>query len=434
MKDVLRQLIRDIRTEKLRTFLTVFGIVWGTVAISLMLAFGTGLHKNMIKNTAGLGDRIVIAWPGLTSIPYEGLGKGRRLRVTEEDIAAVRGEVHGLKAISGEYMTSMRLDYGTKTLSIDVSGVTTEFGGMRNLIPMSGGRFVNPIDDAEQRRVIFLGDKLKENIFGSGDAVGKIVLVNQSPFQVIGVLQDEEFGSHTRKALAIDVLLRCEHFEPGAGALAHQLEITRIERPGEACGLLGVVGLHALAVHVEGECRVAERCEFARLLLREVSIVCRNIVPGDFRAACRKRHGVLAGARAEIQHLFSREAPKMTLQFVEQVFLHTGRPFVVRVLVSVNPRDRIPTVFRSVHPTMQEIDHVHLLRDRTEQRNSRLTDVRRGLRDKLPIHAISEPRAAPSVEVGELTIRRRFTPAREPPDRRPHATPLPPVRSCLRPF
>lgn len=188
-KDVLRQLFRDVRTEKLRTFLTVFGIVWGTVAISLMLAFGTGLHKQLVKNTAGLGDRIVIVWPGLTSIPYEGLGKGRRLRIAEEDIAAIRGEVAGLRRISGEYMTTMRLDYGTKTLSTDISGVTAEFGDMRNLIPESGGRFVNPIDDDKQRRVIFLGDKLKENIFGESDAIGKIVLLNQSPFQVVGVLK-----------------------------------------------------------------------------------------------------------------------------------------------------------------------------------------------------------------------------------------------------
>jgi putative ABC transport system permease protein len=210
LKDVFRQLLRDVRTEKLRTFLTVFGIVWGTVAISLMLAFGTGLHKNLIKQTAGLGDRIVIAWPGLTSIPFEGLGKGRRLRVTEEDISAVRGEVPGLKAISGEYQTSMRLDYGTKTMSIDISGVASEFGSMRNLVPAAGGRFVNPIDDREQRRVIFIGDKLAENIFGdSPDAVsnsiGKIVLVNQSPFLVIGVLvkkaQDSSYsGRDNEKA------------------------------------------------------------------------------------------------------------------------------------------------------------------------------------------------------------------------------------------
>jgi putative ABC transport system permease protein len=205
LKDVLRQLFRDIRTEKLRTFLTVFGIVWGTVAISLMLAFGTGLHKQLIKNTAGLGDRIVIVWPGLTSIPYEGLGKGRRLRVTEEDIAAVRAEVPGLRRISGEYMRSMRVVYGTKTLPVDISGVTAEFGEMRNLIPEAGGRFINPIDDANQRRVIFLGDQLKENIFGTSEAVGNVVLVQQSPFLVVGVLQkkpqDSSYsGRDTEKA------------------------------------------------------------------------------------------------------------------------------------------------------------------------------------------------------------------------------------------
>src|SRR5881397_1285565 len=96
-KDVVKQLIRDVQAEKLRTFLTIFGIVWGTVAISLMLAFGTGLHKHLIVQTAGLGDRIVIAWPGSTSIPFQGLGKGRRLRVTDEDIAFIQAEVHDLK-------------------------------------------------------------------------------------------------------------------------------------------------------------------------------------------------------------------------------------------------------------------------------------------------------------------------------------------------
>src|ERR1700704_6907730 len=102
MKDVLKQLARDLKAEKLRTFLTIFGIVWGTVAISLMLAFGTGLHRQLIKSTAGLGDRIVIAWPGLTSIPYEGLGKGRRIRIRDDVLATLRGNVTGLKGISGE--------------------------------------------------------------------------------------------------------------------------------------------------------------------------------------------------------------------------------------------------------------------------------------------------------------------------------------------
>jgi putative ABC transport system permease protein len=208
MKDVLRQLLRDVRSEKLRTFLTVFGIVWGTVAISLMLAFGTGLHKQLIKSAAGLGDRIVIAWPGLTSIPYEGLGKGRRIRVRDEDIAAVSGEIEALKGISGEYQTNFNALYGTKTLSADTSGVSDVFGQMRNLVPQEGGRFINAIDVHDSRRVAFLGDRLATNLFGEHTtAVGKMISVNQSPFLVVGVLvkkdQDSSYSGPDRDKMFI---------------------------------------------------------------------------------------------------------------------------------------------------------------------------------------------------------------------------------------
>jgi len=196
MKDVLRQLLSDVRSEKLRTFLTVFGIVWGTVAISLMLAFGTGLHTQMIKKTAGLGDRIVIAWPGLTSMPFEGLGKSRKIRITDEDIDAVSGQIAGLRAMSGEYSQSLKVDYGTKTISADVSGVKPEFGAMRNLIPERGGRFLDPIDFDQQRRVAFLGDKLAVDLFGHGEAIGKTILVNQSPFMIVGVLKKKDQDSN----------------------------------------------------------------------------------------------------------------------------------------------------------------------------------------------------------------------------------------------
>ena len=195
LRDALRQLLRDFRSQKLRTFLTVCGIVWGTVAVSLLLAFGTGLKKQLIKSAAGLGDRIAIAWPGLTSKPFEGLGKGRRIRLTEEDIDAVRRQAVFLKAISSEYSDTMRVHYGLKTFPVDVSGVSPEFGSMRNLIPQPGGRFFNPIDVAEKRRVLFLGDKFAEDVFGKDDPVGKTVELGGSPFLVVGVLMKKDQDS-----------------------------------------------------------------------------------------------------------------------------------------------------------------------------------------------------------------------------------------------
>ncbi len=189
LKEVFRQLLRDVRSQKLRTFLTVFGIVWGTVAVTLLLAFGTGLKKQLIKNTAGLGDRICIAWPGLTSVPYQGLGKGRKIRLMEEDIDAIRREAEGLSGVSSEYDNSMKLHLDLKTWPVDVSGVSPEFGRMRNLIPKEGGRFIDPTDMDERRRVLFLGDKLAENVFGKDDPVGRTVMLGNSPFLVIGVLK-----------------------------------------------------------------------------------------------------------------------------------------------------------------------------------------------------------------------------------------------------
>ncbi len=207
IRDVLRQMLRDIRGQKLRTFLTVFGIIWGTVAISLLLAFGTGLHKQLVKSTAGLGDRIVIVWPGLTSKPHEGLGKGRSIRMTEEDVEFARQRTDGIKAISSEYARTMNVVYGAKTLPVDISGVGAEFGPMRNMIARAGGRFINPIDVAQNRRVVFVGDEMAKSVFGAEDPVGKTVRINGSPFLVVGVMvtktQDSSYSGRDKDKMMI---------------------------------------------------------------------------------------------------------------------------------------------------------------------------------------------------------------------------------------
>ena len=189
LKDALRQMWRDVRGQKLRTFLTVFGIVWGTVAVTLLLAFGNGLQRQMIVNAAGIGDQICIAWPGLTSIPFQGLGKGRKIRLNEEDVEAIRSQAAGVAMISSEYSKTLKLLYGTKTLAVDVSGVSPEFGLMRNIAPGEGSRFINPSDVTEERRVVFIGNKLADDMFGKTPAVGKTVLLAGSPFLVVGVME-----------------------------------------------------------------------------------------------------------------------------------------------------------------------------------------------------------------------------------------------------
>src|SRR5687767_15551489 len=71
----LRQMMQDVRHQKMRTLLTLFGITWGTVSVALLVSFGEAMQKRIVKNQRGLGENIVIAWPSRTSIPFEGLGR-----------------------------------------------------------------------------------------------------------------------------------------------------------------------------------------------------------------------------------------------------------------------------------------------------------------------------------------------------------------------
>jgi putative ABC transport system permease protein len=190
-----RQLARDLWSQKLRTFLTTFGIIWGTVAVSLLLAFGNGLHRQMIKSVAGLGDRIVIAWPMRTSMNYEGLGKGRRMRMMEEDIEYLKKQVELIDGISGEYSDSLIARYGDRQRSVSVSGVSPPYGPMRNMIPAVGGRFINDLDVSQRRRVVFVGNELADDLFGTQDAVGETVMLHGSPFLVVGVLKPKDQDS-----------------------------------------------------------------------------------------------------------------------------------------------------------------------------------------------------------------------------------------------
>ena len=198
----LRQMLQDVRHQKMRTLLTLFGITWGTVSVALLVSFGEALEKRIKKNQHGLGENIVIAFPARTAIPFQGLGKGRRIRVSEEDIAALRREIPEAH-FSGEFSrdtSAFRRERARVTP--DISATSPVFAVMRNIIPAEGGRYINDVDVDRRRRVVFLGDKLKEDLFGAEDAIGKTVMIDSTPFLVIGVMQvkaqDSSYGGRDK--------------------------------------------------------------------------------------------------------------------------------------------------------------------------------------------------------------------------------------------
>ena len=194
-----KQFLSDLRRQKLRTFLTTFGIFWGTSAIVLLFAFGTGITEAQIKSSKGIGENIIIVWPGITSRDFEGLPKGRRVRPTDDDVRYIKSRAQTIVRISPENGRNMNLKYGKQNSRRFVDGVWPEYGIMRNIIPRLGSRFINELDLEKRRRVIFLGDRLAGDLFQDGEEpVGMTVLVNGMPFTVIGVMQTKEQDSSYR--------------------------------------------------------------------------------------------------------------------------------------------------------------------------------------------------------------------------------------------
>jgi putative ABC transport system permease protein len=186
----LSEFIRDLRAQKLRTALTIFGIVCGTVAIVVLLAFGMGFKRQLSANMHGIGESISIMFPGRTAKPFEGFGIGRGISFIEDDATVLATQVPDIDRISPEYaMNDAQVRVGENIIGTSVAGVYPIYGEMRNIIAEAGGRFLDDPDMHDRRRVVILGDEVKRLLFSEQEAVGKLVYIGQIPFTVIGVMQ-----------------------------------------------------------------------------------------------------------------------------------------------------------------------------------------------------------------------------------------------------
>jgi putative ABC transport system permease protein len=189
----LKEILSYLRQYKARTAMTMFGIIWGTLTVVLLLSFGAGVQKQMSKNMHGLGECIVLVWPGSTSIPYEGYGRGRRIRLNEDDIELIRSNVKEILRISPEFSrrgSAVRVD--DKINRPNITGIIPEYGHMRNIMPEPGGRWLNDLDIKKNRRVVFIGNRLRDFLFGEkADAIGKYLYIDDTPFLIVGVMKEK---------------------------------------------------------------------------------------------------------------------------------------------------------------------------------------------------------------------------------------------------
>ena len=177
-----------LRRNRTRSMLTMLGIVWGIATVTLLIAYGSSFRHILVSGFDAFGKSVVICWPQQTSEQPGGQRAGKKIVFEKEDVEMVKETAPLVKYVCRETVRRPGIAYGDRMSgTAPVRGVCPEYGEMRNEVPAEG-RWINASDELERRRVIFLGDRLREQLFSGRPAVGEMVLVSGVRFQVIGVM------------------------------------------------------------------------------------------------------------------------------------------------------------------------------------------------------------------------------------------------------
>jgi putative ABC transport system permease protein len=212
-RELIHDFLKDLNAQRTRAFLTILAMTWGTIAVVLLLAFGDGLGTQMTNGLLNAGNRIMIMYGGETGMQYEGVPKGRRIQLVDEDADLLRRAIPSIEMITPQYRATVRLTNGRTSLNTECEGVDPNFEEMRRMYPAAGGRFLNPMDVAQQRRVLVLGRTIATELFGQADPLGKTLLLEGVPFTVIGILQEKiqtsmNNGPDSRRAIIPNSTMR----------------------------------------------------------------------------------------------------------------------------------------------------------------------------------------------------------------------------------
>lgn len=188
--EIVRQSVHSLLRNKLRSGLTMLGIVWGLVTVVLLLSYGKSLGKEVMNGFMGLGDNVIMVWGGQTSMQAGGERSGKRIKLLDGDTEAVRDSVPFLKAVSSETDDGFSFKYGPKVVNISTKAVEYPYGGMRRL-NVDAGRYFEPADFTDHRQVVIFGAHAAQKLFNGYPPVGESVEIEGHVFQVIGVLKDK---------------------------------------------------------------------------------------------------------------------------------------------------------------------------------------------------------------------------------------------------
>jgi len=199
--DHWQEIYHALARNKLRTFLTAFGVFWGIFMLMIMLGSGNGLQNGATQGFSDNATNSFFIWSQSTTKPYRGLPIGRRIRLSNEDTLALKQHIPEAKVIAprnqlGGYRGGNNVTRGSKSGAFSVMGDYPEIMQVEKKI-ITSGRFLNRLDLEELRKVAVIGTRVKDLLFEDGvDPLGKEIRINGVYFKVVGLFRSMQRGEN----------------------------------------------------------------------------------------------------------------------------------------------------------------------------------------------------------------------------------------------
>ena len=183
---MLREALLALKANRLRSFLTMLGMIIGVGSVIAMLAIGQGVQARIEQSIKSMGSNLFIILPGATSANGVRTGFGSAPNLTVDDAAALKNTRHVL-AVAPVVQSNAQVVYGTQNWNTTIIGSNADYFGLRDWVVTAGYAFDEPeLQSAAQ--VALIGQQVASNLFGDNDPIGETLRIRNVPFQVIGVL------------------------------------------------------------------------------------------------------------------------------------------------------------------------------------------------------------------------------------------------------
>ena len=195
MPEIFIQVFQNLRANKLRSFLTMFGILWGVVSVVVLTATGEGFQRGNQKVLEELGKNVGILWGGRTSLQAGGERAGRSIKLTVGDARALAAESSMIAVVSPELQRFLSIRSAYNSASLNVHGIEPQYQAIRT-IDIERGRMFRFTDEQSALRVAIIGADATAQLFGTRESLGQTVYINGLPYTVIGKIRKKDQDSN----------------------------------------------------------------------------------------------------------------------------------------------------------------------------------------------------------------------------------------------